>query len=446
MNRGVIAVSALLLLSFPSNGADFSDFMRHVGKRAMVRGAGYEEEAARESRLASEGALSPRIDLHLDGAWLKDTPTVTFHMEPPLGSRTVAMGTTRRFEGSVTLTYPIFTGFAISSRIEKGRWREVSARLKKRDMVRKILMSAVVSYGRVVVERARVHAGMEAVSALERVYEKAKGFYKNGLSPVSDLYNIESALYDMKARVEAIRGRMEMAEEDLRVATGLEEKVEGDLKIAPLPERKKVVALAMKRRADISMLEAEMGIRRADVALAKSTLYPRVAMSAAFDRYGDTLSLDGDGYTNSDRSFVGLSIDWNIFDGGKGRHLVESAKYRELATESVMRDYRRRVEGEISKAFIDLRTLRMKAKSASMRVKASEEYAKLVEGRFENGLAGADELSRALADLAEAKALERSTIVSIEIRKASIWLMSGTVSSGEKIGSIALPSRRVTKR
>ena len=62
---------------------------------------------------------------------------------------------------------------------------------------------------------------------------------------------------------------------------------------------------------------------------------------------------------------------------------------------------------------------------AKKRVKAAREYAKLVQGRFANQLASADELSRAIAKEAEAKATLEAVRAQIFAKKAQVALLVG---------------------
>ena len=63
--------------------------------------------------------------------------------------------------------------------------------------------------------------------------------------------------------------------------------------------------------------------------------------------------------------------------------------------------------------------------AAKEQLKSQEEYYKLIKGRFENALSSADELSRAIADLAKAKANIQQYKAKIFFQKYKILLQAG---------------------
>ncbi|HQS66318.1 MAG TPA: hypothetical protein PLM93_03920 [Sulfuricurvum sp.] len=71
--------------------------------------------------------------------------------------------------------------------------------------------------------------------------------------------------------------------------------------------------------------------------------------------------------------------------------------------------------------------------SAQMEVKASKEYANLTRGRFDNKLASADELSRAISDLSSTKAKEAILQSDLFTQKATLWLLGGLKVYEEKV-------------
>jgi len=134
------------------------------------------------------------------------------------------------------------------------------------------------------------------------------------------------------------------------------------------------------------------------------------------------------GIMNADESYIGASLSWNLFDGFSDEHTIEAARYKKLSAAMSLADYKNRVKTELDNAFLQLAALKSRLLSAKMEVKAQEAYYRLTEGRFENQLASADELSRSIADLAAARAKVSALKSQIFSQKAAILLMSGLKS------------------
>ena len=89
-------------------------------------------------------------------------------------------------------------------------------------------------------------------------------------------------------------------------------------------------------------------------------------------------------------------------------------------------DYVEKVKTQIKNSFLALSSLNYKKKATLKEVSASKSYFELTKGRFENNLASADELSRAIADLASVKGKLQSIYAKIFLQKCKLTLLGGT--------------------
>jgi len=414
----------------------YRELIGRLENSPLLKSAALMKEAAGEKVLAAEGKNLPMLDLYLQGAWLKDTPTMTLHF-PGLPGPTapVPMGKTRQFVGELRLSYPLFTGFAVTAQIDRSRWEAERARLKTMDLKRNLILQLTQLYGTVRATRKVLAAQEEAKKAMLSALEKAKGLYKNGLLPPADLYNIQAKVYEVEARLAQTRSRISQLMNRLTYLTGSPvASISGGITLQSLPSPGRLKEQADSKRSDLKALQAALKVDEAMIRLAESRYYPTVGVAAGLKRHGDTPALNGDGFTNADQSYMGVNLSWNLFNGQSDRHNAEAARYKQLASAAQLLDYRRRVATEIDNAYLDLRTLNAKLHSAQMQVKAQAEYCRLTRGRFDNQLAGADELSRSIADLANAKARVGALEEQIRIQRAKIWLLSGVENFEKALG------------
>jgi len=186
-----------------------------------------------------------------------------------------------------------------------------------------------------------------------------------------------------------------------------------------------MITTALNHREDIQALQRALKINQEVEKLAKSRYYPTVALTAELKRKGNTLALNGDGVSNADQSYIGTALSWNLFNGFADEKQYEASRLRTLSAQTALNDYKNRVKTELENAFLMLSALQSKLLSAKMELKAQKEYYKLTKGRFENQLASADELSRAIADLSSARAKVSVLESQIFIQTATIGLMAG---------------------
>lgn len=421
----------LLLLALPAilSAQNYFDIIKSIDKSPALKSALHLKEAASFTFEAARGKRLPTIDAYLSAAWLKDTPTVTFRI-PGAPETEAPMGTKRNFVGSLKLTYPIFTGYAISAVIDKAELEQKKAELALLDLKRNLYLEATKLAGECYTLKMRIEAEREAKKAMQKAYEKAKGLYEQGLIPPADLYNIEAKLYAVEAQISDSKSQKDQLLNSLSYLTG--KRVDSvDLSTDAFTidlDRESLIKEALKNREDIKSLESLLKISKSEELLAKSSLYPTVAITAELKRRGDTLSLNGDGFTNADQSYIGALAKWNIFSGFADSNMVEAARRKTLAASSALSDYKRRVKIELENSFLKLNSIFSRLQSAKMELKARSAYCDLTKGRFENQLASADELSRSIADLAEAKAKVFILEGSLFTVKATIFLMAGIES------------------
>ncbi len=428
MRNSLIFVLFFLLTSLQAES--YRQILQKVDDALALQSAEQLEKAAGYMAEAAKGRNLPSLDAHLSAAYLKETPEMILHfpaLPGPTGA--VPMGTKEKWQGDVTLSYPLFTGFAITAAIDKATLQKETARLKRLDLKRNLYLQTTRLYTAIYAADRILEAQRKGLEAIEAAYKKAKGLYDNGLLPPADLYNIEAKKYAMEAQITQSESQKRQLLNSLSwLVNAPVSGVENPAAFKENPTKESVLDEALREREDILALAAAVEADRSDEKLAKSRFYPTVGVAAAISRQGDTLELNGDGYTNADRSYVGASASWNLFSGLADKNHLEAARAKTLAAKLQLNDYKKRVAMEIDNAFAELGALQSKLLSAQMEVKAREEYCKLTSGRFENQLASADELSRAIADLAAARASVAALKSQLFAQKATIRLMAGLKS------------------
>ena len=406
----------------------YAELVRMLHRSSVLKEAEMLYKAAQHTAQAAQGKRLPTIDARLQTARLSETPSIIFHT-PQGATQPLPMGTKTRFEGEIRLRYPLFTGFALDASVSKSRLQARRAELAKRDAERNVMLQATELFGAVRIANARQKALKRALEALRMSEKKAAAMEKKGLLAPVERYNIRAKRFAIKAQYDAAVYETRQLKNRLSYFANRDiDTLRGDIRLRALPSLERLKALAMRHRSDIQALATLLKIDDKAVATAKSRFYPTVGVEAALKRQGDSLALNGDGYTNADRSYVGMEVSWNLFNGQADTHTLEAARYRKLATAARFDDYRRRVATEIENAYMRLQALRAAYRSAKMQLRAQKEYYALTKGRFEQRFADADELSRAIADLAQARADLAAAKERLALQRATLWLMSGLES------------------
>ncbi|WP_281951650.1 TolC family protein [Nitrosophilus kaiyonis] len=418
--------SIILFLFFSATlfGEDYFEIIKKVDNSLTIKRANYLVKSAKKMLKAKEGKNLFSIDASLQAVRLKETPTMYMHM-PLTPTSALQVGKKDNFQGEISLTYPLFSGFAITSLIDKERLNYERAKLQKMDIKRNLYLQTTKLYSAIFSLKEALKAQKKAKEAINLALKKAEAFYEKGLIAPSEVYNIEAKKYDIDAQIIKTKSEIKKLLNTLSYLLNSKIKDIENLIDIKIPNREKLIDTALNQREDILSIKKALLMDKMDEKIIKSKFYPQIALTLSFKKQGDSLRLNGDGYTNADKSYIGAVIKYNIFNGFSDKNTLEAAKIKTLAKTIELNDYKERVKNDIKNAYIDLNALKIKLLSIKAEVKSRREYFKLTLGRFENQLSSADELSRSIADLAAAKAKEAAVKSDIFNQKAKIYLLGG---------------------
>lgn len=383
-------------------------------KAAQARSAAAEAKSA-----AAESAHYPTLDATFSGTYLKEKPVVymqgSFAGLPP--GTTLQTQSQQLYFGAVTLAYPLFTGFAVSAGIDAAEIEAMKARLEASDTRRNLYLRLVQAYAEATATQQCIRADDEALKAIKQSYDKAKGFYDKGLLAESELLRIRADRFSIHATLIRDRNRLKTALLQLSYLSDSNVTSVDALPPVKTAPSETLIQNALTHRPDLRALEAELALAREQERLAESGYYPTVALFGRLAGQGDTMALNGDGFTNRDKSAAGFEISYNLFSGGKSHYGREAAQKAQLGASWAITDYKKRIATEIRGSLLALQSLQDEYEAAEAGVRAETAYMERVRGEFDHQLADADLLGRAIASLARA----RSTLALVEARRYAAY-------------------------
>ncbi len=415
----------LCLLPLVLLGSSFETVIKGVDNNLLLKSRDAQIQALRQMSEVAKAKNYPKIDLSFDMARLKDTPTTLF-VFPPFPAVVIPLGTKNNVNFKIGFVYPLFTGYAISSNIKKSKIKYIKAKLEKENLKRELYLKAVELYGGLYASNQAIKATEDGLRAIDSSLKKAQGLYKNDLLNLSGVYNIEAKKFQIEADMAKLKAKRDALSNQLAYLCGL--KLSNNTILKNFQDElslNNAIKIAIKQRKDILAIKEQLKISEYDIKLAKSLYYPTVALVGAIKKQGDNLKLNGNGYTNADSSYIGLSVKWNLFDGFANKHQEEAAFRKKEATVLFLEDYKRRVETNIKNSFLNLKALNYMLKASKKELVSQQEYYKLTKGRFDNQLCSADELSRAISSLSQAKAKVQEIKAKIFVQRCKIALEMG---------------------
>jgi len=337
----------------------------------------------------------PKINLEVNTIRLEDTPTATFYI-PNMPPFEVPVGTKDNVIVDLEFSYPIFSGFAISAGVNKAKLALVKEKLKRDDLKRKLYLKTVELFTSLYSLNQAIKAQTKAKDAIEDSLKVAKGMYENDLLGVSKLYNIEAKKYEVIALLQKLKFQKKIVQEKLYKLTKKRVDTVGldSLKIEQDPQ--KLFKKALKYREDLKVISKDLGIIKEDIKAVKSGYYPKVALIGALKRESDDFSLSSNGYTNPNKSYVGVNLSWDLYSGNSTSSKKEALKAKKEALKFYLRDYKESVFTTLKSLLFELKSYKALLNASQKEIKAQRKYLDLTREKFKNSLVSSDELSRAI--------------------------------------------------
>ncbi|QCI29013.1 TolC family protein [Caminibacter pacificus] len=312
---------------------------------------------------------------------------------------TLPMADKNHFIGEIKYSYPLFTGFGISNLIKKSELELIKQKLELKNVKRELILNAAKLYSSIYALKCNINALKFAKNALNTAREKADALYKEGLINKSSVDEINAKYYEVIADIKNLKSQKESLLNMLSYL--LNKKID---KIDGIIVKKINFSPDFQKRPDVRAIKETLKISDVDIKLAKSKLYPQIGFVAGLKREADNLILTKNDYQNIDKSYLGIGIKYNIYNGGATKNEIEMAKIAKASALIYYKNYLNKVKTDYQNDLANYKALFFRLKAAKEEVKARESYYEYIKAKFNEGLADSSDLNDAIAKLAAAKA------------------------------------------
>ncbi len=298
-----------------------------------------------------------------------------------------------------------------------------------RDLV--VLVSANL-YLRAVAGESRVTSAQAEVKTAQAVYDRAADMKKAGVVPGIDVLRSQVELQGQQQRLIALQNEFQTEKLELARAIGLhvaqQFRLTDKVPYTPPPSITLDQALgrALNSRADyqsaLALVHAAESIKKA----ARSEALPSVDFHADYGDIGPAPGNSHGTYT------VSANLKIPLFQGGKVRGDVLQAKALLERRQSEAKDLRNKIEYQVRKAFLDLKSSENQVKVAENTVQLAHEQMKQSQDRFAAGVVNSLEVVQSEQAVAAADENYISSLYSYNVAKASLARALGLAEEGFK--------------
>jgi len=311
---------------------------------------------------------------------------------------------------NVTLTQPLFTGFALTTRIrlaELGvRSRQVDTAIAAQDVVKQ----ARLAFVDVLLATKMVAVATAAEASLAAHADNAANFYAQGMIPYNDRLQAAVALADATQQRVSLTARREMAIAALNVVLDLPvdrptAPVDLDnLPDAPSDDPAQLTTLALRDRPELESLALARRQLEQGIVLAQSSRYPTVSLMGQYRQQGDDLAATENSYDNQHNALVGVVAQWTFFEWGKTTAETARIRHEINALDEKIAGVSQSIRLEVKDACSRLAVARENVRTAGAALDQADENLRIVNTRYAQQMATSTDVLDATTKQTQARA------------------------------------------
>jgi len=365
-------------------------------KNPTVQAAVAYAQAVHEGIAEARAARLPRVDFS-EGLTRGNNPVYVFGALLTQRQFTVAnfdlgfLNTPPPFDNfrtQFTAALPLYDAGQTGRRIKDAKLSAQGAGEKGKRTTQEVIFSVVKAYTDELLARENVRVAEAAVKSAKSDVGRAQARQEEGQAVPSDLLSANVQLAQAQQDLLQANNAVDLAHAGLNVAMGLPEDaattIESGLKESSynantLSERQE---LALKNRPDLR--EAALGVEHSANAqhMARAEFLPKVNVFSSWEEDNQTfLTRGGNNWA------AGVSVNFNIFDGGANRARLAAARYRQSLAQAQAAQMAGNVKLQVREAYLNLTTAQQRVEVSRQSQSEAEESLRITQNRYEAGLA-----------------------------------------------------------
>ncbi len=388
--------------------------------------------AEAQKKEAMTGFL-PKFSTSYSYTRLNEEPNFYFPGFPPLmPAGNMITGTINNYNWVVEARQPLFAGGGILANYEASKVAEDAARVEETAKTLDVVLDVKIAYFNILRMQRLTDTARRQVEMLGAHSEVADNFFRVGLIPKNDMLQAEVELANGKQTLVKAKNAVQLTK--ARLNTILKRDVLTPVEIVDILDYKPMrqsfdecLGIARQHRPElkISALRVEQAGKM--VSAAKSEFFPAVSLVGNYARFGDTASLSGTQYKDTESWQVMAVTSWNFWEWGKTKYRVDAGKARESQAMDQTRELNDQIALEIKNAFLVLQEAESQIAVSQKVIEQAEENFRIAEARYKERVARSTEVLDAQTLLTKAKAEYANALADYNIAHARLQRAMGVV-------------------
>lgn len=305
-----------------------------------------------------------------------------------------------------TLSWNIFSGFSTYFAVKEALYYLASQDENIRSKILDIALSTIKSYLSYFNEKALLESALADLEDAKIILKLAQKRYEVGLSPYADVLDAEARLKEAEFNVTNYKYSAEIAKARLLILMNQDLTQIEDYELMPLQESELTldplavyINKALKLRPELLSKEKEILAQQSKIKSVKGEYLPSVDLFANYYR------VDNKFFPDSDSQFLaGIKITLPLFTGFSTVSKLQKERATLEKKNFEKRELELNIQQEVFSNYKLFQTAKDNLEAAKALLSKLEEDYRLVQKKYENGLASIVDLTTVMARLSQARA------------------------------------------
>lgn len=308
------------------------------------------------------------------------------HTDARIGGDKYLNGTSSNFGNKVSATLPLYSGGKIESAINQAKIGAEVGELDLENTRQQVKLDATNGYFSILQAANLVQVGEESVSKLEEHLKNVRAQYAVGTVAKSDVLRSEVELADAQQALIKAQNGYDNALSSFNNVVGLPldtiVNIRNEMKYEAYDlTLEDSIEYGLAHRPDGIAAQKAIDAAKEGVDIEKAGQRPTVGLVAENNWADDRFPGDSD----SDWR-VGLSTEWNVFDGNVTRSRIKQAEYAMLKSVEQAKQMQDQIQLEVRQAYLNMKEAEKRIQTSSVAVDKAQEDFKIAQVRYSAGV------------------------------------------------------------
>ena len=376
-------------------------------------------ELAEKTALATSRKTLPKLEVGAKAAYISDVMELDLSTLKP-GAGTISMGTNQSYGTDLTASYVLFSGYAQKASVQMSKKQCDIAAIDVAGTSREIAYNTAVTYRNIQRQLLKIAALESARNRADLQLQRVKALLSQGMALSIDTLSLSLAEMKFDQQLIALKAALVTTHEQLKNLTGSSITVSKTEMATdyPLPD------LAINRLESLQSLSIHMDLIRQSEILARSKIYPSVAVQATFN-FGkpgvDYIANEWMPYAT-----VGIGMEWEIWNWGatKAETQAQHARIKQLRYQE--ENLRNQIQLRYNSVLRDYQSIRDQLKVFKNALTLAREKMRIIRLQSDKGLVSATDFNEANLELTRAEIDYQEHLIQLALKVLEIDYVSGS--------------------